>query len=322
MNMNHNQVTKYVRISITYKCNLNCFYCHREGDFEGRYTNDERADFSAEDYGWLANNLGKYGFKKIKLTGGEPTLREDLPQIIECMLGAGTKDLSIITNGINLLTIVRKLRSSGLPRLNVTLNTLNPERFHKYYGGSSATLKQIISGVDKAIDLGYSDIKVNTILFSEDCWRDFADICDFCRERHLTLVLLPLMNMYSEKIPVYTIDSLFNHLTQHFGVIGEEEDVDGEGIKRRRILLSDGTKVLLRKDEVGKIRPYNHCHVCEKQDDCTEGILPLRISPWGKCIPCLMGGMPSFDISRTVKERNRETLIAQLDEFASNFRES
>ncbi len=118
--------TNYFRISLTDKCNLNCFFCHNEGQEKP----SGKGNFlRADDYVFVSKIAKDLGYTKFKLTGGEPTLHPEVLKIVKGISSLQVKDLSMITNGIRLDKLAYPLKEAGLNRLNVSLYTLNPEKF-------------------------------------------------------------------------------------------------------------------------------------------------------------------------------------------------
>ncbi|MCQ4153878.1 MAG: GTP 3',8-cyclase MoaA [Archaeoglobi archaeon] len=145
---------KNLRIAVTSKCNLNCIYCHREGE------NNPRNEMSAERIAEIANAFHELGVKKLKLTGGEPLLRRDICDIISSM--PDFEEISLTTNGIFLKDLAFDLKASGLDRVNVSLDTLNAETFRFITGRGD--LNRVIEGLRAAVEAGLTPIKLNMVL--------------------------------------------------------------------------------------------------------------------------------------------------------------
>jgi cyclic pyranopterin phosphate synthase len=175
-----------MRISVTHDCNFKCFFCHMEG--EDPYS---RQYLTPEEIGIVAEAASRLGVKRFKITGGEPTLRRDLPDIIrEIKLRAGAEDISMTTNGVLLENLAKKLRDSGLDRINISLHTLDDNKFYMITG--TRMLSRVLRGIDAAIDAGYRQIKINMVILKnvneEDVWR----LIEIVRERKLVLQLIEL----------------------------------------------------------------------------------------------------------------------------------
>src|SRR5512136_2147740 len=124
-----------LRISITQRCNYRCAYCHREGEVQRANRSAEL--MSAEEIVRIAKVAVGLGISRVKLTGGEPLMRCDLPEIVAGISAiAGLRDLSLTTNGLLLGSgTAKKLRDRGLRRVNISLPSLNPETYQKLTGG-------------------------------------------------------------------------------------------------------------------------------------------------------------------------------------------
>jgi len=161
------RVVRDLRISVTDRCNLRCVYCMpAEGmawlPKDGLLTFEEIARFSR-----IALALG---VDAIRLTGGEPTVRAELPTLVRMLhaLRPGL-DLSLTTNGLKLAAMADALRAAGLTRVNVSLDTLSRERFHRI--ARRDRLAEVLAGLDAARRVGFAPIKINAVLmrgFNED----------------------------------------------------------------------------------------------------------------------------------------------------------
>lgn len=303
--------SRYFRLSLTNHCNLSCYFCHNEGQLLD--SNLDSSILTAKDIIWSCKLAYNCGFRKFKLTGGEPTLRKDLFEIVEGLKAAGIADLSMITNGSTLYKLADKLQKHGLPRLNVSLYSLDKYRFANNNGGSLKLLNNIINGIDKAIQCGFANMKINYVFHGgDDDIFDLYQIINFCKERNLVLVLLPLLpyNLKSKDIEI-KLTEIYD-LLKIAGIINEEIIFDEEGIRKRLITLKNGARILLRIDELGANQPYPDCKKCKKHSICKEGIYPIRLSYNGVLRPCLAGGKQDIDLLRVIQDRDEKNYLNVL----------
>ncbi len=149
----------YLRIGLTDRCNLRCVYCMPE-DMAFR----PRAELMQDDELLrLVRIFARLGFHKFRLTGGEPTLRADLPALVSSLAQIpGVRSLSMTTNGILLKKLAIPLAQAGLQRVNVSLDTLNPQRFRRITRWGS--LDDVLNGLQVAQDAGLQPIKINAVV--------------------------------------------------------------------------------------------------------------------------------------------------------------
>lgn len=151
----HARTVEYVRLSLTERCNLACTYCvpsHHEELPSDWMTDDEIVA--------LVEALQPLGLGRVRLTGGEPTLRPRLPQLVARLARLGLKDLSLTTNATRLSSLAVPLREAGLHRLNISLDTLDATRFRALSGGDLAT---VLAGIDAASAAGFEGGKLNVV---------------------------------------------------------------------------------------------------------------------------------------------------------------
>jgi cyclic pyranopterin phosphate synthase len=163
----HGRTVRDLRISVTDRCNLRCVYCMPA---EGMPWLQRSDLLTYEELTRLARVCLECGVTGIRLTGGEPTVRADLPVLVRMLHGlAPGLDLSLTTNGIKLPELAGELRDAGLKRVNVSLDTLSRERFHRL--ARRDRLAEVLAGLEAARRAGFAPIKVNAVLvrgFNDD----------------------------------------------------------------------------------------------------------------------------------------------------------
>ncbi|MDB4944147.1 MAG: Molybdenum cofactor biosynthesis protein MoaA [Labilithrix sp.] len=146
-----------VRLSLTDRCDLACVYCrpHKQDGYV-----DERLDLAA--WKTMVDGLVSAGVRRVRLTGGEPLLHQDLVPVIAYLGTIGLDDLAITTNATRLEKLARPLREAGLRRVNVSLDSLDPERFRRMTRGGK--LDVVLRGIDAALAAGFDEIKLNAVI--------------------------------------------------------------------------------------------------------------------------------------------------------------
>lgn len=149
----------YIRVSVTKKCNLRCAYCMPEKiDME-----DYQDLMKYEDILNVVKASQKLGIKKVRYTGGEPLIYKNIEKLIYETSGInGIEDISITTNGMLLCDMAKELKNSGLKRVNISLDSLNEKKFRTITGGGN--LKKVLSAVDICVKLGFTPVKLNTVI--------------------------------------------------------------------------------------------------------------------------------------------------------------
>jgi GTP 3',8-cyclase len=163
----------YLRISVTDRCNLRCVYCVPEGGISLMSHFDI---LSYEEIYTLVKAAAELGINRVRLTGGEPLVRSGLPELIKLIAGIDTiKDISMTTNGMLLAKYAVELKEAGLDRVNVSLDTLKPERFHQIT--RCGKIEDTLNGIKTAEEAGLNPVKINMVVMSgvnDDEIIDFA----------------------------------------------------------------------------------------------------------------------------------------------------
>ena len=184
----HGRTVRDLRISVTDRCNLRCRYCMPAEGMDWL----PRADLlTYEEIERVARVcVERFGFDGIRITGGEPTVRAHLPVLVEKLARLGT-DLSLTTNGATLRLLAADLRSAGLRRINISLDSLRPETF--FAVTRRHALDQVVDGIDAAVDAGFDPVKVNCVLIRGVNDDEIVDFATFGRERGVTMRFIEFM---------------------------------------------------------------------------------------------------------------------------------
>ncbi|MFZ5580611.1 MAG: GTP 3',8-cyclase MoaA [Pseudomonadota bacterium] len=181
---------EYLRLSVTDRCDLRCFYCMPEGfkDFE------EPAHWlTFDEIERVVGVMTGMGLRRVRITGGEPLVRKDLDTLANRLKhGAGIGDLSLSTNATRLARQARALRQSGVDRLNISLDTLRADRFKNITQGR---LDKVMDGILTAKQEGFAPIKLNMVAMKGVNDDEIGDMLEFCIEHGFTLRLIETMPM-------------------------------------------------------------------------------------------------------------------------------
>lgn len=255
----------YLRLSVTDLCNYRCRYCM---PLEGVAKRDHRDMLSLEELAEIAEACVRCGVKKIRLTGGEPLVRRGIVELCRQLRAIpGLEELCLTTNGSLLPQLAAPLREAGLDRLNISLDTLRPDRFSEMTRLGS--LSEVLSGIRAAENAGFRDLKFDTVLiggFNDD---EIGDFVNLTREHPWEVRFIELMPMGPcaawDKSCFLPGDTVLKRITAL-------QQIASRGVARRYQLPGAvGT--------VGLISPVNHdfCAQCRR----------IRVTADGKLKGCL-----------------------------------
>ena len=255
---------KSLRISVTDKCNLNCWYCHKEGipTKIGRL-------MSVEEMGQIVSLVSEFGIRKIKLTGGEPLLREDIVEIVTAVAAPKVKEVSLTTNGTLLAEIAAELAGAGLTRVNISLDTLDEATYERITG--KRLLGKVLEGIDAALAAGLKPVKLNMVLLAGINEQEVEQMIAYTSKRGIILQLIELLDVGDGNFAEY-----------HCNLEGVERELRSRVVKvRTRRLMQARKKYILPEGEVEVVRPMHNTEFCMH---CTR----LRLTSDGHLKPCLM----------------------------------
>ena len=178
----------YLRVSVTDKCNLRCIYCMDEKD-NSFLKNDEK--LTDDEIYRIVKESSKLGIKKVRITGGEPLVRPDLVKLVSKINSIpGIEEIYLTTNGILLADMIDELAVNGLKGVNISLDSLNEERFNKLT--RLGKLNKVLESIDKAIALGIK-VKLNTVIVNDINKDEIIDFVNLTKEKEIDVRIIELM---------------------------------------------------------------------------------------------------------------------------------
>jgi len=185
-----------LRISVTDRCNIRCFYCMPENDVQFM---DRREILSFEEIERFARIAAALGVDKLRVTGGEPLVRKDLPCLIEKLIAIpGIHDLAMTTNGVLLAEQARPLYEAGLRRLNIHLDTLDRARFLEITRRDD--LDKVLEGIEVCRRMGFGPIKINAVAVKGLTEPDVIPLARFGRERNIEVRFIEFMPLDAQAL--------------------------------------------------------------------------------------------------------------------------
>ncbi|MFD1989317.1 GTP 3',8-cyclase MoaA [Paenibacillus nicotianae] len=270
----HNRILRDLRISVTDRCNFRCRYCMPEEIFGKDYSFlPKESVLTEEEIGRIAKIFVSLGAKKLRITGGEPLLRKDLPNIIERLSRLDAEDISLTTNGSLLSRMAVSLRQAGLHRVTVSLDSLEDDMFLQMNGGRSR-VQPVLDGIDAAAEAGLQ-VKVNMVVqkgFNENA---VVPMVDYFRQKGHILRMVEYMDVGNSngwnRQHVVSKQELLDRIGEHFPLQPIAPNYDGEVATRYQ--FADGI------GEVGFISSVTEAFC----SSCTRA----RLSAEGKLYTCL-----------------------------------
>lgn len=272
----HGRPITYLRISVTDRCNFRCVYCMPA---EGIKRQSHEAIMRYEEIAAVVRVAAENGVRKIRLTGGEPLVRSDLADLVRMIAAVpGIEDISLTTNGYLLGRMAPALKDAGLTRVNVSLDTLDPDTFTRITRGGS--LETVLSGLEAAEKVGLAPIKINVVAMRGVNDGELATMARWSIERGWDIrfiELMPVMNQqpwgpsFPNPADAFLSIREIQKALSSFGLSPVESSNFGPA---REFSLAGGT------GKVGFISPLSD-HFCEQ---CNR----LRITADGNFRPCLL----------------------------------
>jgi len=193
-----NRRINYLRISVTDRCNLRCTYCMPE---EGINLISHKEILNYDEIVEVVKESVKLGIDKVRLTGGEPLVRKGIVSLISMIWNVeGVKDLSLTTNGILLEKYAQDLKNAGLQRVNISLDTTDPEKYKAITRGGD--IKKVFKGIEAAKKVGLLPVKINCVVLKSSGEEDAQSIKKFCLENELQFRFIHQMNLFTGEFSI------------------------------------------------------------------------------------------------------------------------
>jgi len=271
-----------VRLSLTDRCDLACIYCrpHKQDGYV-----DERLDLDA--WQTMVHGLVKAGVRRVRLTGGEPLLHRDIVAVVQFLDTLGLDDVAVTTNATRLEKLARPLRDAGLRRVNISLDSLDADRFKRMTRGGR--LDVVMRGIDAALAVGFDEIKLNAVVVRGENDAEVEDVVRWSWERGIVPRLLEVMAVgegANLKDRVVTATEMRARLA-HLLVSGDTAREKDRGPAGYLVARHDASK------KVGFITGTSdtYCKGCDR----------LRVASDGMLRPCLAtnDGLSAANLART-----------------------
>ncbi|MBU1657796.1 GTP 3',8-cyclase MoaA [bacterium] len=272
----YDRVVDYLRVSVTERCNFRCQYCMPEKPFS--WVPKENLLSFEELFEFMKIAIDE-GVRKIRITGGEPLLREDLDKFIKMIYDYEPSiDLAMTTNAFLLKGTAQRLKDAGLKRINVSIDTLKPE-VAKAIAGKDV-LKNVLEGVEEALKVGLK-VKANMVPMKGMNADEITDVLEYCKNRNISIRFIEYMeNSYASKdISGMKSTELLEILRKNYEF--KDDGFDGTS-PSHYFTMTDGYRF-------GVIEPYadDFCKKCNR----------IRLTAEGQLIPCLY-----FDEAMSIAE--------------------
>lgn len=266
-----------LRISVTQRCDLACSHCHHEGQTPAV---EEMTPEEIERLVLVASSLG---VRKVKLTGGEPLLREDIVEIVS-RISSAVSEVSMTTNGSRLESLAGGLRRAGLSRINVSLHSLDRGVYERLCGVD--IVHSVVRGIERAVEVGLSPVKVNMVVMKDLNEDEIPSMIEFCSRVGAVLQLIEYMSDRAGEAGCAFSERFYSLGPVEEALSDRAVDISMNELHRRRRyrLVENGRDVT-----VEVVRPMHNTEFCS---NCTR----MRLSSDGKLKPCLLDKSGTVDI--------------------------
>jgi GTP 3',8-cyclase len=292
----YNRKHTYLRVSVTDRCNLKCTYCMPEEGFCQLAHEDVLRN---EEFLTLISIFHSLGINKVRFTGGEPLVRKGVMDLIEETAKEMPKlELALTTNGVNLGQHLERLKKTGMKKLNISLDTLNRERFNTVTGRDF--LDQVLASIDKALAMDFFDIKINIVLM-EETLGELKDFLSYFKDQDMALRFIEMMPELSNKpSSEYVPSSRLEEKLHELGELTRVSHMDTQVATMYTLVHNH------REYKIGIIPPISHsfCGKCNR----------LRLTADGQLKSCLYSN-EEYNLKDLLrKDASREEIVKHITE--------
>ena len=283
----------YLRISVTDRCNERCLYCMPEGYKGWERTPDH---LTADELIRVVRVAAGLGFRKFRLTGGEPLVRADVPEIARAMAAIpGVECIGLSTNGTRLEKLAPTLREAGLRTVNISLDALDPEIYHRVTGGDLAA---VLAGIRACVAAGFERVKLNCVLMRGVNEQEIWPLTLFAAEHKLPLRLIELMPVTTTQVLTaenfFPVGEAMRLLAQRDELVAQPSAHLGWGPAKYYRLKHCGALVGF----IGALTDLHFCETCNK----------MRLTADGKVRPCL-GDHGELDLRAALRHAESDAAV-------------
>ena len=295
----------YLRISVTDRCNERCLYCMPEG-YKGW---SQRPDhMTSKEIVQVAEAATRLGFRKFRITGGEPLLRADIVEIAQRLWELpGVQTLGLSTNGTLLPALARHLKQAGVRSVNISLDALDPELYQRITGGR---LAPVLAGIEAAQSAGFEVIKLNCVLMRGINENEYQPLIRFAAEQGLLLRFIELMPLSRtdglSDSNFLAVGELMRQFETHGQLTALPDFRPGHGPAKYFDYSMPGLPTPARLGLIGALTTPHFCETCNK----------LRLTADGKLRPCL-GRHGEIDLLKTLRSTNADPAALLLEAIAN-----
>lgn len=280
-----------LRITLTNRCNVNCLYCHHDGMVSSK---DE---MTPDELYTICKIAKKIGVRKIRISGGEPLIRKDIVEIVEKISSLGFEDISMTTNGVLLEKYAQDLKDVGLDRVNVSLDTLNPETYQ--FISKKNYLDSAKKGILKSVEVGFYPVKINMVIMKDINQFEIKDMFKFCKDNNIVLQLIELIESENCEDDEFSAEYHYN-----LDTVEEELSNIADNIKTRKF-MQGRKKYYINGGEIEVVKPVDNSNFCA---NCSR----LRITPDGKIKPCLLRNDNLVELISHVRNNESEKKLEEI----------
>ncbi len=310
----------YLRVSVTDRCNLRCSYCLPE---DADFPAGDRDFLRPDEIEAMVGALVRLGIRRVRLTGGEPLVRKDILDVARRIKALpGVEDLALSTNGTELARLAEPLRAAGVNRVNISLDSLDAERFHAIT--RRGDLAAVWRGVEAALAAGFAPVKLNAVLLSRQNLEDVERLVELTFERPLSVRFIEMMptasNRHLQADEYVSSEVARQRIEERFGKLTPVDAAEAGP----RTGPAAAYRLAGALGSVGFITPLSHtfCAECNRLRLTARGELRLclfadRVYPLrhllGAADPADAGAALEAEILRVLREKPAEHMLAQGD---------